>query len=89
VDEVAGQFSRTVMAWIVGSRPTMTAYSGEMAEYLGGSHRAVQSVWRTGCHPNVSGVIVGFNPTIHAMTVQKHCPQTRPATAAYPHPHLH
>jgi hypothetical protein len=28
-------------------------------------------------------VIVGFNPTIHAMTVQKHCPQNRPfATAA-------
>jgi hypothetical protein len=27
--------------------------------------------------PNPSSVIVGFNPTIHAMTVQKHCPQTR------------
>jgi hypothetical protein len=29
--------------------------------------------------PGLFSVIVGFNPTIHAMTAQKHCPQNRPS----------
>jgi hypothetical protein len=53
--------------------------AGEVAGQF--SRRVMQAFWRTGRHPTLSAVIVGFNPTIHAMTVQKHCPQTRPFAA--------
>jgi hypothetical protein len=34
------------------------------------------------CPSNPSSVITGLEPVIHAMTVQKHCPQTRPTFLA-------
>jgi hypothetical protein len=68
------------MAWMAGSSPAMTVVVEQCA--AGGATRC----WRQfscslfsqespGAYP--PSVITGLEPVIHAMTMQKHCPQTR------------
>jgi hypothetical protein len=74
VGEVARQFLDAVMAWMAGSSPAMTVERVE--------RQPVHQTPTVTCVCLTPSVITGLEPVIHAMTAQKHCPQTRPSTAS-------